>query len=235
MTARFPSAIQPIDATLTHVVLPPREATSARPPALLLLHGRGADERDLVGFAAALDPRLLVISARAPGPLGPGFHWYELGSAGLPDAASFTRSRDLLDRFLDEIVAGYNIDPTRLFLLGFSQGAVMSGAMLLTRPAKVAGAVLLSGYLPLRSELTTDETGLRGKPVFVGHGVRDAVISVHFGREADSYLRGAGAVPTYREYPVAHQIDDVELRDIADWLVARLDAPVPSEANTATV
>lgn len=228
MTATANDSLRPIDAALTHLVVPPRAPTEGRPPGLLLLHGRGSDERDLVGLAGALDPRLLVVSARAPARLGPGYHWYDLYRVGEPEPAGFGRSLDLLGRFVEEIVAGYNIAPERLFLLGFSQGAVMSGAVTLTRPNTVAGAVLLSGYLPLRSGLAIDEAGLRGRPVFIGHGTWDGVIGVDFGREANAFLTGIGADVTYREYPMEHSVGEAELRDIAAWLTGRLDAGSPA-------
>ena len=212
-----------IDASLIHRVVWPRVASDRPVPGLLVLHGRGADEGDLLGLATELDPRLLIVSARAPFPLGPGFHWYDLLAIGRPEPASFGRSRDLLGRFLGEIVEGYGIDPERLFLLGFSQGAMMSGTLLLTRSEAVAGAVLLSGYLPLHAGLAIDPASVRAKPVFVRHGVRDDVIPAAFGRESRDFLASAGAALDYGEYPIGHQISDQEVRDVAGWLTALLD------------
>lgn len=231
MTATPIAPRRPIDASLTHLVVPPRAPADGRPPALLLLHGRGSDERDLVGLAGALDPQLMIVSARAPMPLGPGYHWYDLHRVGEPEPEGFRHSLELLDRFVDEIVAGYGIDPARVFLLGFSQGAMMAGALTLIRPERVAGAVLLSGYLPLRSGLAIDEAGVRGRPVFVGHGMSDGVIGIEFGREAHAFLTRIGADVTYREYPIAHQIGDAELRDVAAWLTERLDGPAVGAAG----
>ena len=89
---------RPIAASLTHLVVPPREPMpdGSAPPLLLLLHGRGSHERDLLGLADALDGRFLVVSARAPMPLGPGFHWYDLLVVGRPEPTGFARSRALL-------------------------------------------------------------------------------------------------------------------------------------------
>ena len=213
--------IAPIAAPLTHVALAPAE-DDGKPPGLLMLHGRGADEHDLLGMAGALDPRLLVVSARAPLPLGWGHHWYELVDVGRPEPETFARSLSLLHEFIPAVVAGYNIDPARLFLLGFSQGAMMSGAVVLTRPELAAGAVLLSGYLPLHAGLPIQEERLKGFPFFVAHGTRDPVIPVAFGREARDYLTGVGADLTYREYPTDHRIVEPELAEVAVWLTARI-------------
>lgn len=214
-----------VEAPLSHLAVSPAvRADEGPPPGLLLLHGRGADERDLLGLAPALDPRLLIVSARAPLPLGWGYHWYELGEIGAPESESFGRSLDLLAAFIPTVVTGFGIDPRRLFLLGFSQGAMMSGSIALTRPDLAAGAVLLSGYLPLSSGLPIAEDRLAGFPVFVGHGVDDPVIPVAFGRQAGDYLTRIGANLTYREYPIEHRISELELDDIAAWLSSRLAA-----------
>lgn len=207
---------------LVHRVRPPRAPSSGPAPILVLLHGRGADEGDLLPLAEALDPRFVAVSVRAPFPLGPGWAWYGIPRVGEPDPAMFRASLERLDRFLDQVVAGYPIDPTRLFVLGFSQGAVMSGALLLSRPRRLRGAVLLSGYLPLRSDLAIEEAGLRGAAVFAGHGTADSVIPVGFGREARDYLTRVGADLSYREYPIGHQIAAEELDEIAAWLRPRL-------------
>jgi phospholipase/carboxylesterase len=216
--------------SLTHRVVPARQPGGGRPPGLLLLHGRGADELDLLGLAGALDPRLTLISARAPFPLGPGYHWYDLIDIGVPEPRSYAAARARLEAFAGEIVDAYRIDPARLYVLGFSQGAVMAGGLVLALPARLAGAVLLSGYLPLDQGVPGDAAGLRGLPVFVGHGVDDPVIAVRYGRQTRDALLRLGAALTYCEYPLPHAIGAEELADIAAWLAARLDEPAARES-----
>jgi phospholipase/carboxylesterase len=222
------------DAPLVHLVRPAPENEPEPRPALLLLHGRGADEVDLFGLADALDPRLVVISARAPFRLGPGYHWYELVDIGRPEPETFAAGFGLLRDFVEHVIERYAIDPARLYLLGFSQGAMMTGAYILAQPSRVAGAIVLSGYLPLNAGLSNNAAGLRGKPFFVAHGTQDPVIPIAFGRQTRDYLEQAGAELTYREYPMAHFVSEVELEDLADWLAAHLDAapdanPTPPE------
>jgi phospholipase/carboxylesterase len=216
--------LDPIEAALPHLAVSPGTDTDGGPsPAVLLLHGRGADERDLLGLIGAFDPRLVVVSARAPRSLGWGYQWYELVEVGAPGPVGFTQSLDLLGRFISEIVASYGIDPARLILLGFSQGAVMSAAVALSRPDLVAGAVLLSGYLPPLADLEIDESRLRTYPVFVGHGVHDPLIPITFGRQARDELTRLGVALTYREYPIEHQISDEELADVGAWIATALN------------
>ncbi len=222
---------QAVDGTLTHRVLRPRTPVEGLAPALLMLHGRGADELDLLGLADSLDPRLLVVSARAPARLGFGYHWYDLLDIGRPEPRSFVRSLELLKRFAGELGELYGADPARLYLLGFSQGAMMSGSLTVLHPQLVAGTVMLSGYLPLAAGLDTDPAKLKGQPFYVAHGTQDPVIPVSFGREAREYLRSVGADLTYSEYPMGHQIALEELEDVSAWLTSRLDTPALQQAG----
>lgn len=220
--------------SLTHRTQPAR-AGEAPYPCLVLLHGRGADESDLLPLAAELDPHLFTVSPRAPlqFPWG-GAMWYDLdpNGVGYPESQSLQTSLDLLRRFLIEIVDAYPIDPRRLYVGGFSMGAVMSGTLALVDPARVAGAIMLSGYLPLHGNLPFQPEKATGHPFFQGHGVSDAVIPVSFGRESRDYLAGTAVDLTYREYPIAHQIGAAELQDLSAWLTAVLNAR-PSEPSAA--
>ncbi len=214
--------MDPARLSLQHLARPPRAGGPGPHPALILLHGRGADEADLLPLTDELDPRLFVVSVRAPLPLPPGYAWYHLLDLGNPEPSSFARSLDLLALFLEEFLLVYPIDATRIFTLGFSQGAMMAGSLLLTHPAVAAGTIMLSGYLPLGIGLTFDPTKLAGRAVFVAHGTADPVIPVAMGRQARDVLRQVGADLTYREYPIAHYLDPSELQDVATWLEDRL-------------
>jgi phospholipase/carboxylesterase len=110
----------------------------------------------------------------------------------------------------------------QMYLLGFSQGAMMSGALLMTQPEAFAGAVLLSGYLPLEQGLPVRREALAGKPVFWGHGTADQMLPIRHGREARDFLQAAGVDLSYHEYPMAHQISQRERQDVAEWLSGRL-------------
>jgi phospholipase/carboxylesterase len=206
----------------THVVRPPRVDGPGPHPTLLLLHGRGADEHDLLGLADELDPRLYVVSARAPLTMGPGFAWYHLVDIGNPDLTSFKASLTGLTRFVEALPSAYPIDPSRIYTLGFSQGAMMAGSLLLIRPTLPSGTVMLSGYLPLNAGLPVDQAGLVGRPVFAGHGTVDPVIPIEAARQARDYLTRAGTALTYREYPIPHYIAPNELSDVSAWLTEEL-------------
>jgi phospholipase/carboxylesterase len=188
---------------------------------LVLIHGRGADERDLFPLLDRLDPerRLLGVTPRGPLSLPPGgAHWYVVREIGYPDPATFLPTYDAVSDWLD----GFGFAPERTVLGGFSQGAVMTYALSLGsgRP-RPAASVALSGFMPSVSGFELDlEPPL--PPVAIGHGTFDQVIPVDWGRGAKETLDAAGAEVLYREYALPHAVDPRFLDELAPWIASRL-------------
>jgi phospholipase/carboxylesterase len=210
--------MKPVSTTLFHRVLPPGNPGLSEHPTLILLHGRGANEEDLIGLLPVLDSRLLVLSVRAPFPFSSGYTWYDIGTIGAPEPAMFKDAYDMLSRFVDDALAGYPIDREKVFLFGFSMGAVMSFALSLTRPDLFRGVVAHSGYVPEETHLVYRWQNLTERQFFIAHGIHDPVIAVDFARRAEQLFKGSDAHCTVREYPIAHQISDESIGDIAHWL-----------------
>jgi len=217
--------MNPIRSALAHKILVPRRKSEGKAPALILLHGRGTNEDDLLGLAEYLDERLFIISARAPFPFahGGGYVWYDIEEVGVPEPKMFAESYRKIAQLGDDCKAGYPIDPSKIFFSGFSMGAVMAYTIALTRPESVAGVVANSGYVPESTELKFEWSQLKGKPFFVSHGKYDPVIPVSFGQRAKELLDRAGASLTYREYDMGHQISEESLNDMMQWLTKRID------------
>ncbi|MGH2514619.1 MAG: alpha/beta hydrolase [Ktedonobacterales bacterium] len=221
---------QPLPLPLVHLVREPAQppAPGHKPPLLLLLHGVGSNERDLFGLAPSLDPRFLILSLRAPNVLAPdSYAWFTFKpspTVNRINAAQAEASRQLLLRFIPEAVAAYGADPARVYLMGFSQGAIMSASVALTQPDLIAGAVLMSGrILPEIQPLIAPAETLRGLPVLVVHGTRDMVLPIAHGRASRDTLATLPVALTYREYDMPHTVTDASFADIATWLTARLD------------
>lgn len=208
--------------TALHRVVREARAGIGPHPVVVLLHGRGADEYDLLDLADFLDPRCFIVSVRAPLALGPGYAWYDLQYIDVLDRATFDYSMQLLDQLWAELPQRYPIDPQQIYTLGFSQGAMMAGTMRLLAPASAAGTILLSGYLPLSAQLPFKMAELSGTAFFVGHGSQDPVVPVEFAQQTQRYLSAAGADLTYHEYPMGHEIVGPELAQITAWLHGRL-------------
>jgi phospholipase/carboxylesterase len=218
----------PDPLSLVHLVRQPARPADGRPPLLLLLHGVGSNEQDLFGLAPYLDARLLIVSARAPIALGPGaFGWFPISFTPegiVHDPAAAERSRALLVAFLDELVDAYGVDPARRYLGGFSQGAIMSLAVALMGPERIAGVLAMSGRLPEEAlAARAPDEALRGLPVLLQHGVYDQVLPIELGRAARDALAALPVELEYREYPMAHQVSDQSLRDAVEWVSSRLD------------
>lgn len=215
------------DLPLAHVSRTPREGDD-RPPAVILLHGRGADEEDLLPLAGHLPDSLHVLSVRAPDELGMGYTWYDLdlSAGGLhasqPDPEGFRRSLDTFHEFVDAAVAEYGLDADRVGLLGFSQGAILSLSALVERPERYAWVVALHGYLAASHDDAERLAGAADTPVFVGCGRQDQVIPAERARRAAETLSEAGLDVTFREYGVGHGTSPDEVSDAADWIGERL-------------
>jgi phospholipase/carboxylesterase len=205
-------------------------AAAGDPEGLLVLHhGRGTDENDLLGLADALDPgrRLRVVSPRGPlqVPGWPGYHWYLVPKVGYPDRASFDATRAALADLHDRLWEETGVGPEQTVLGGFSMGAVMSHTMgwSAERPA-VAGVLAFSGFVPTVSGWRPSLADRQGTRAFIAHGDRDPVIEVGLGRAACDLLRAGGVEVTYEETDVVHTIDRAVLPLAANWLATTVPA-----------
>ncbi|OYR57675.1 phospholipase [Halorubrum ezzemoulense] len=212
---------------LEHVHVAPDEESGGEPaPAVFVLHGRGADEEDLLPVAAELPDDLHVVSLRAPDPLQGGYTWYELdlSAGGLessqPDADDFRRSLDLIGESVERAVNAYGLDADRLGLLGFSQGAITSLSLLLEDPDRYAWVVALHGYLA-ESHADLDPDGIEGKPVFVGAGAGDRVIPESRTTAAVERFETLDADVASGSFPGGHGIGPQELDAVVEFVASR--------------
>ena len=190
-----------------------------RPPLLVLLHGRGADEHDLFALTPAIDSAIAVASVRAPLPTDEGgYTWSESRSPGRYIGESLRASLTWFQGWLDSLASG-RLEPQEVYLLGFSAGMAMASALVLDQPHRYAGVVLLSGALPFDTDLPITKNRLAGARVLYGHGSFDRVMPAGLVARSAKYLReSSGAELESRSYPIAHEISDAEMADINAWL-----------------
>jgi phospholipase/carboxylesterase len=205
------------------------ERPAAGDPAglLILHHGRGSDERDLIALGDALDParRLHLVTPRGPLTLpgAPGYHWYRVPRVGYPDPDTFRAAFEALADFHDQLWEQTGVLPERTVLGGFSMGTVMSYALGLGAGRPRPGGILaFSGFVPTVEGWSADLSKRTALPVFIAHGRRDPVIDVAFARGASQLLREGGLEVTYHESDVGHQIDPALLPAAITWLGAVL-------------
>jgi phospholipase/carboxylesterase len=212
-----------------------RPAATDPEGALVLFHGRGADEHDLFPLLDMLDPERRLLGATARGPLTfppGGAHWYAVHRVGYPDPETFHSTYPQLTAWLDQLLEEHGIGHDRTVLGGFSQGSVMSYAVGLGagRP-RPAGIMALSGFMPEVERFELDLGKAAGLPVAIGHGTHDPVITVDFGREARDRLVEAGAEVTYRESPMAHTIDPRFLSELTGWLGQTVESGAAEQSS----
>jgi phospholipase/carboxylesterase len=220
--------------SLVHVVRPSAIPADAgeRPPLLILLHGVGANERQMGALAPAFDPRFVVVSARSPIELGPGaYGWFHVTFSPRGPVIVEEEARAGwagIARFADEAVAAYGADPARVFVGGFSQGGIMSLAALLTSRGRFAGAVCMSGrLLPEVLPHAASAERLEGKRVLLVHGEHDQKLGIHLARWAREQLERLPLALTYRELPMGHEITAESLDAVSAWLTRQLNEIAP--------
>jgi phospholipase/carboxylesterase len=215
------------------------ERPAAGDPAglVVLHHGRGADERDLLGLADVLDPerRLHVVTPRAPLTIGGGFHWYVVPRVGYPDPETFHAAYGKLAAFHDELWERTGIAPENTVFGGFSMGSVMSYSMGLAgdRP-KPAGILAFSGFIPTVEDWQPDLASRPDLPVFIAHGRRDPIMDVEFARRARVLLEAGGLPVDYHESDAAHHIDPAHIPAAIRWLAAATAAENRPARTTST-
>lgn len=215
--------------SLEHTLRRPDERSEGKPPVLIALHGIGSNDKDLIGLQPFLDPRLYVIAARAlheyafPG----GYSWFDLGidqrtGEVSVDIQQIEESRDKIIAFIDEVIAAYDVDPKRVYLMGFSQGSMMSYTVLAKAPEKIAGIIAMSGrFVPeLFEELDTSR--IKDFPILVTHGTLDDVLPIENGRAARDALEKLPVNLTYKEFPMAHEVSQASIGDVSAWLKEQL-------------
>lgn len=194
-------------------------------PVLLLLHGYGSNEDDLFSFSTELPEDYYIIAARAPFDLQyKSYAWYAItfdaDEKKFSDHIQARESRDVIAVFIDELVANFPIDSTKVTLVGFSQGAILSYAVALSYPEKVQRVVAMSGYL--NQEIIKEDylkNTFSNLDLFISHGTVDQVIPIEWGRKAKPFLENLGIKTTYKEYPIGHGVSPQNFYDFKNWLL----------------
>ncbi len=210
-----------------------RPSTIENAPLLLLLHGYGSNEDDLLSFAPQMDKRYLVISARAPYDLPPqGAAWYAINfdAAGgkFSDNEQAMKSMKKLRQFIKQLQQHYSIDPDNLNILGFSQGAILSYGLSLNNPGMFNNLVAMSGYL--NEELVEQGDGwesrfresVKNTSYFLSHGTMDQVVPFEWARQAPPKLKELGLKHVWKEYPIGHGVSAQNFHDMREWLDQRV-------------
>ncbi|MCD8439677.1 alpha/beta hydrolase [Tenacibaculum finnmarkense] len=211
---------------LNYIVREPKQATT-NPPLLILLHGYGSNEDDLFSFAQELPEDLLIVSAQAPYQMGGGaFAWYAINfdavKGKFSDLEQAATSVTKIAGFIDEIKEKYNTNPDKTFVLGFSQGAILSYALSLNYPNKVQHVIALSGYIDENLIKNQQENTKITTDYYISHGTVDQVIPVDWARKAPVFLEENNLKNEYSEYNVRHGVAPQNFYSFKTWIENRL-------------
>ena len=211
--------------SLAYLELAPAKPDNA--PLMIMLHGYGSNEKDLIQLAPSLRPEFRYISARAPQTMDFGmFGWFPLEftpNGIIVDYAAAQRAVEQLIGFIGDIIAEYRPAGNKVFLMGFSQGTVMSYLTAFLAPELLHGVIACSGQLPEKTvPHDTLKPALRKLPFLVMHGIYDEVLPIAKGRAAHKWLQEHVEDLTWREYPIAHQISDSGIELMSSWLEERV-------------
>ena len=214
-------------APLKYEIRHPKVA-SKNPPVLLLLHGYGSNEMDLFSFAYSLPDELLIVSAQGPYEYSYGVNaWYEISFNEEDEKyTNLKQAHDSLkkvDQFIDYLTLKYHANPQKVFVLGFSQGAVLSYALSFLNPNKIQHIIALSGYIDthLLPENEVDFNSLK-TDYYVSHGTVDQVIPIDWARKTPIFLEKHQLKHSYTEYPVGHTVAPQNFASFKEWILERL-------------
>jgi phospholipase/carboxylesterase len=210
------------EAVLNYLTREPKLKTE-KPPILILLHGVGSNEYDLFSFADQLPDNFLVVSARAPYTLGNNsYAWYQVDfSTGKPvfNKTQEEKSRNTIIQFIGDLKQSLLFDDRHVFLGGFSQGAIMSYSVGLTRPDLVKGIFIMSGRLldEVKPQIASGQQ-LENLFVFMSHGKDDQTLGFQYANAAYAYLKTLNLKPSFNLYEGGHFISREMLSDLVTWL-----------------
>jgi len=215
------------DLALEYIVREPKIKVENQ-PLLFMFHGYGSNEQDLFSFANELPDELLIISAQAPMFLGMGaYAWYTIhfdsADGKFSDIPEAIEARDTLGEFITQIQEKYHCAPENTFLLGFSQGTILSYSVALNHPEKVKNIVALSGHInPDLMPEDLETKNYQHLDFFISHGSVDQVIPVTWANKAPEFLKQLNIKNCYQEYPVGHGVAPQNFYDLKQWVEDRL-------------
>lgn len=201
---------------------PSNEIPGKNYPALFVMHGMGSNEQDMLSLVDGFEEHFFIFSIRGPISQGPGFAFFTIEGFGRPHREVFDDGIHRLTNFIDFACEQYPLDFSRIYLLGFSQGAIVSMTLALILGSKIKGAVALSGYIPqfVKEEYKIN-TGDK-LSVFISHGESDQALPFEWGQDSAAYFSQLGIPVTFQNYPAGHTVTLENFNDFRAWILKDL-------------
>jgi phospholipase/carboxylesterase len=214
--------------SVTPYRLRPPQGQREKYPALIMMHGWGANEGDIFELVPFVREDVIIAAPRAPliatdDPRG-SFCWFTSSRVGKPQPHEFSDAVKLIIDFIERLeeASGFPVDRAQVYVGGFSQGGGMSNLVSCAHPEVVAGAIVHSGFMPTPPPIELNEAGLKGKPFIVLHGTKETIVPLERGEAAANYLRNLGAEVEFLTFPIAHETSIESRQALANWLNSRI-------------
>ncbi|WP_312472329.1 dienelactone hydrolase family protein [Neobacillus sp.] len=198
---------------------PKKEIPGKKYPALFVMHGMGSNEQNMLSLVEDLEDFFYIFSIRGHLSQGPGFAYFTIQGFGKPHREVFDEGMNKLTTFIDYASEKYSLDLSQLYLLGFSQGAILSMSLALTLGTKIKGVVALSGYIPMFVKEEYNINPGNHLSVFISHGEFDQVLPYEWGKENAEYFHKLNIPVTFKTYPEGHSVSEGNLQDFQAWIL----------------
>ncbi|QGQ47694.1 alpha/beta hydrolase [Metabacillus sediminilitoris] len=187
-------------------------------PALFVLHGIGSNEQDMLSLVDGLEDTYYIFSIRGHLIQPPGFAYFTIQGFGKPHRDVFDVAVNKLLHFIDYACEAYPVDRNQVYLLGFSQGAILSMTLGLTLGDRIKGIVALSGYIPAFVKEEYKIKNVEQLSLFISHGELDQILPFEWGLANNELFNKLGANVTFKTYREGHTVAPNNLRDFRTWL-----------------
>lgn len=188
-------------------------------PAMFIMHGIGSNEQNMLSLVDGLEDQFFIFSIRGHLPQPPGYAFFTIQGYGKPHREVFDEAIRKLTSFIDYACGQYPLDLKKLFLLGFSQGAILSMTLGLTLGNRIKGIIALSGYIPGFVKEEYNIKPVDNLSIFISHGEMDQVLPFEWGVANDKYYRELGADVTFKTYQEGHSVSLQNHHDFMAWLM----------------
>lgn len=194
-----------------------------RYPALFLMHGIGSNEQNMLSLVDGLEDSFYIFSIRGHLTQPPGYAYFTIQGYGKPNRDVFDDAVNNLTGFIDYACTEYPVDHNNVYLLGFSQGAILSMTLGLTLGNRIKGIVALSGYIPAFVKEEYKIKSVDNLALFISHGEFDQIFPADWGKANNDLFHLLGADVTFKTYPEGHTISQTNYQDFTKWLLNQLE------------
>jgi len=206
------------------ILLPANMEEGKKYPVIYVMHGIGSNEENILGLVQELRNDFILIGIRGSLQQGNGFAYFTIQGFGNPHREVFDRSIELLESFIEYASKTYPIDETHQYLLGFSQGAILSMTLALTLGNKIKGIVALSGYVPKFVKEEYPIKPIDEVSVYISHGEFDPIFPLQIGKENEEFFKGRNNHIRFTSYPVGHEVSYENQKDFIHWIYQDLNS-----------